>query len=114
LAADSLAERGIHCRVLSVHTIKPLDTDTLAAAASETGGIISIEEHAVDGGLGGAIAESLMEAGYSLVSSSEWDSAILSHPLLAVKSIYGRSTRWMPHQSLEPCPQSWALTLRLS
>jgi len=63
LAADSLAERGIFCRVLSVHTIKPLDTDTLAAAASETGGIISVEEHAVDGGLGGAIAESLMEAG---------------------------------------------------
>jgi transketolase len=63
LAADSLAEQGIHCRVLSVHTIKPLDTDTLAAAASETGGIISIEEHTVDGGLGGAIAESLMEAG---------------------------------------------------
>ena len=63
LAADALAERGIRCRVLSVHTIKPLDTDTLATAASETGGIISIEEHAVDGGLGGAIAESLMEAG---------------------------------------------------
>ena len=63
LAADTLAERGIFCRVLSVHTIKPLDTDTLAAAASETGGIISVEEHAVDGGLGGAIAESLMEAG---------------------------------------------------
>lgn len=63
LAADALAERGILSRVLSVHTIKPLDTDTLSAAASETGGIISIEEHAVDGGLGGAIAESLMEAG---------------------------------------------------
>lgn len=63
LAADVLAGRGIDCRVLSVHTIKPLDTDTLAAAASETGGIISIEEHAVDGGLGGAIAEALMEAG---------------------------------------------------
>jgi transketolase len=63
LAADTLAEQGIHCRVLSVHTIKPLDTDTLASAASGTGGIISIEEHTVDGGLGGAIAESLMEAG---------------------------------------------------
>jgi transketolase len=46
-----------------VHTIKPLDTHTLVAAAKETGGIVSIEEHAVDGGLGGAIAESLMEAG---------------------------------------------------
>jgi len=63
LAADALAERGIFCRVLSVHTIKPLDIDTLSAAASETGGIISIEEHAIDGGLGGAIAEALMEAG---------------------------------------------------
>jgi transketolase len=63
LAADALAERGTFCRVLSVHTIKPLDAATLAAAASETGGMISIEEHAVDGGLGGAIAEALMEAG---------------------------------------------------
>ncbi|MGD0801838.1 MAG: transketolase C-terminal domain-containing protein [Terracidiphilus sp.] len=63
LAADTLARQGIHCRVLSVHSIKPLDIDTLAFAASETGGIVSIEEHNVDGGLGGAIAESLMEAG---------------------------------------------------
>ncbi len=63
VAADGLAEQGISCRVLSVHTVKPLDTDTLAAAASETGGIVSIEEHAADGGLGGAIAEALMEAG---------------------------------------------------
>lgn len=63
LAADALAGQGIFCRVLSVHTIKPLDTDTLLSAASETGGIVSVEEHAVDGGLGGAIAEALMEAG---------------------------------------------------
>jgi transketolase len=63
LAADTLADQGIFCRVLSVHTVKPLDRDALTAAASETGGIVSIEEHAVDGGLGGAIAEVLMEAG---------------------------------------------------
>jgi transketolase len=63
VAADALAEQGVFCRVLSVHTVKPLDTDTLTAAASETGGIVSIEEHSVDGGLGGAIAEALMEAG---------------------------------------------------
>jgi len=63
LAADVLAEQGVFCRVLSVHTIKPLDVETLAAAASETGGIVSVEEHAVNGGLGGAIAETLMEAG---------------------------------------------------
>ena len=63
LAADALAGQGIFCRVLSVHTVKPLDTETLIAAAAETGGIVSIEEHAVDGGLGGAISEVLMEAG---------------------------------------------------
>ena len=62
-AADALGGQGIQCRVLSVHTIKPLDRATLIAAAQETGGIVSIEEHNVDGGLGGAIAESLMEAG---------------------------------------------------
>jgi transketolase len=63
LAADTLAEHGILSRVLSVHTVKPFDTDTLVAAALETGGIITIEEHAVNGGLGGAVAEALMEAG---------------------------------------------------
>ena len=65
LAADQLAGRGVRCRVLSVHTVKPLDTNTLAIIAAETQGIVSIEEHGVDGGLGGAIAESLMEAGIS-------------------------------------------------
>jgi len=62
-AADSLAEKGISARVLSVHTVKPLDIETLSAAANETGGLITVEEHTVDGGLGGAVAESLMEAG---------------------------------------------------
>jgi len=63
IAARLLAADGISCRVLSVHTVKPLDVDTLAAAARETGGIVSVEEHTVDGGLGGAIAESLAELG---------------------------------------------------
>lgn len=62
-AAEALEDIGVSCRVLSVHTIKPLDADTLIAASSETSGIITIEEHSVDGGLGGAIAEVLMEAG---------------------------------------------------
>jgi transketolase len=60
---ESLAEAGVSCRVLSAHAVKPLDVETLLTASSETAGIISIEEHNVDGGLGGAIAEALMEAG---------------------------------------------------
>jgi len=63
LAAAELAERGISSRVLSVHTLKPLDAGALVKAATETGGVITIEEHAVDGGLGGAVAEVLLEAG---------------------------------------------------
>ena len=62
-AADELALQGIQARVLSVHTLKPLDVDAFAAAANETGGIITIEEHTVDGGLGGAVAEALLEQG---------------------------------------------------
>ena len=62
-AVESLAGQGIACRVLSMHTIKPLDRDALLAAARETGGIVTVEEHTVDGGLGGAVAECCLEAG---------------------------------------------------
>ena len=62
-AADELAEQNIHCRVLSVHTLKPLQADLFERSARETGGLITIEEHTVDGGLGGVVAELLMESG---------------------------------------------------
>ena len=62
-AADDLKERGIFCRVLSMHTVKPIDIDALKDAAINTGGIISIEENSIIGGLGGAIAESCFEYG---------------------------------------------------
>ena len=63
-AADELlARHGIRVRVLSMHTIAPLDVESLKQAAAETGGIVTVEEHSVHGGLGGAVAESLLEAG---------------------------------------------------
>jgi len=62
-AAEELARQGIRCRVLSVHTIQPLDVESLSRAARETGGLITIEEHTVYGGLGGAVAEALLEHG---------------------------------------------------
>jgi len=63
-AADELLERhGIRVRVLSMHTIVPLDVQSLMDAASETGGIVTVEEHSVHGGLGGAVAENLLESG---------------------------------------------------
>ena len=65
LAADQLAAEGVHCRVLSMHTVKPIDDEEIFRAARDTGGIVSIEEHSVVGGLGGAIAEVLLEGGVS-------------------------------------------------
>ena len=60
--ADALRAEGTSCRVLNVHTVKPLDREALVRAAQETGGILTIEEHTVEGGLGGAVAEILLEA----------------------------------------------------
>jgi len=61
-AADALQENGIHCRVISMHTVKPIDKQTILAAASQTGGIVVVEEHQLAGGLGGAVAEVLADA----------------------------------------------------
>lgn len=62
-AADLLSSLGIGCRVLSVHSVKPLDSAAFLRSARETGGIVTIEEHTVDGGLGSAVAETLLESG---------------------------------------------------
>jgi transketolase len=59
--AEILAQQGIKARVLSMHTVKPLDSEAVLAAARETKAIFTIEEHSVVGGLGGAVAELLME-----------------------------------------------------
>jgi transketolase len=61
--ADLLSAKGIQARVVSMHTIKPLDIDTVMAAAQETRAIISIEEHSIVGGLGSAIIEALADSG---------------------------------------------------
>src|SRR3954469_25913320 len=54
---DALSHRGLQVRVLSMHTLKPLDTDAVLSAARETGGIFTLEEHSIIGGLGSAVAE---------------------------------------------------------
>jgi transketolase len=63
LAAGSLAEAGLSCRVISMHTIKPLDVDTVMRAGAECGAVITVEEHSVHGGLGEACAALLFQAG---------------------------------------------------
>jgi transketolase len=65
-AAEQLAEEGIQARVLSAHTLKPLDEEAVLKAANQTGAIITVEEHSVHGGLGEACASLLLESGVSL------------------------------------------------
>lgn len=62
-AADDLATEGIQARVLSAHTLKPFDREGLARACRETGGVITVEEHSIEGGLGGLVSEECMESG---------------------------------------------------
>lgn len=64
-ASDRLAADGIGARVLSMHTLKPLDVPAVAAAVRETAAVITIEEHSVIGGLGSAVAEYIAEHGAS-------------------------------------------------
>ena len=61
LAALALAEESIRARVLDMHTIKPLDREAVIRAARETGAIVTVEEHSINGGLGGAVAEVVVE-----------------------------------------------------
>lgn len=60
-AADRLAKDGVSAEVINIHTIKPIDEDLLIASASKTGRVVTVEEHSVIGGLGGAVAEVLSE-----------------------------------------------------
>ncbi len=60
-AADRLAGRGIEARVLNMATVRPIDREAIVAAAKETGGIVTAEEHTVFGGLGSAVAEVVVQ-----------------------------------------------------
>lgn len=65
-AAGDLAGLGLECRVISMHTVKPLDTAALLAAARECRAMVTVEEHHLNGGLGEACAACLLEAGISV------------------------------------------------
>ncbi|MGC4031264.1 MAG: transketolase C-terminal domain-containing protein [Tepidisphaeraceae bacterium] len=64
LAAEKLKQtKNLNCRVLSMHTIKPFDAEAVIKAARDCGTIVTAEEHMVYGGLGEAVAGTLMQAG---------------------------------------------------
>jgi len=60
-ARTTLAERGIAARVVDLHTVKPIDRELILRCARETGALVTAEEHQVNGGLGGAVAEVVVQ-----------------------------------------------------
>ncbi len=58
-AAEMLAKDGVSAKVINIHTIKPLDEELVVEAAKATGKVVTVEEHSVIGGLGGAVCETL-------------------------------------------------------
>ncbi len=61
LAAEKLASQGVSAEVINAAVIKPLDTTTIIASAKRTGAVLTIEEAQINGGLGGAVAETLSD-----------------------------------------------------
>jgi transketolase len=66
LAAGALADVGLRARVVSMHTVRPLDTEAILRAGRECRAVITVEEHSVHGGLGEACAATLMQAGVTV------------------------------------------------
>lgn len=62
-AVEKVRAEGINCRLISMHTIKPIDKEAIVSAAKETKRIITLEEHNLSGGLGSAVAEVLADEG---------------------------------------------------
>lgn len=87
MAANDLAQKGLETIVVNLHTIKPLDEETVLKVASQAGAVVTVEEHQKRGGMGSAVAEFLVE----------------HHPvpmeLIGVDDLFGQSGT--PHELIE-------------
>jgi len=100
-AADLLAAEGIDAHVLHVPTLKPVDVAAVVAAADRTGRVITVEEHSVIGGLGGAVAETLSQHRPTRVDRiGLQDEFVQSGPNDALLDIYGLSATRVTEQVL--------------
>ena len=89
-AAKLLAADGISAEVINIHTIKPLDKELVVASAKKTGKVVTVEEHSVIGGLGGAVAEALSEeAPTKMLRIGMMDKFGQSGPAKALIEYYG-------------------------
>jgi len=96
-ATGHLTKHGIKARVISHSSLKPLDVDAILDAARETGGIVTVEEHSILGGLGGAVAETCMDHGahppfFSRLGLKDCYPMVVGDQLY-LRSVYGMSAR---------------------
>ena len=101
-AAEMLAAKGVSARVLDFHTIKPLDTEAVLAAARETGCIVTSEEHSVIGGLGSAVASVCAEnCPVPVVRHGVMDEFGRSGKALEVLGAYGLTAEVMVEKAMQ-------------
>lgn len=101
-AAEMLAAKGVSARVLDIHTIKPLDTEAVLAAARETGCIVTSEEHSVIGGLGSAVASVCAEnCPVPVVRHGVMDEFGRSGKALEVLEAYGLTAEVMVEKAMQ-------------
>jgi transketolase len=102
-AAQKLIASGIKARVISMHTIKPLDIAAIAKAATECKAVISVEEHSINGGLGEACASFLMEAGLYVpfFRMGMPDEATIAGSQTEVFNYYGISAVGLANKAME-------------
>ena len=93
VASDLLKEQGVQTRVLDMHTIKPFDKQIVLEVARETGTIVTVEEHNINGGLGATVA-------FQLVQNSPVPMKILGMPDEPI--VAGNSEEVFKHYNLTP------------
>src|SRR5262249_13831932 len=86
-AHDALAAEGIAARVIDVYSVKPLDEATLARAAAETRGLVTVEDHPAWGGLGEAVAAAVRPARHELLAVRDLPRSGKPEELLAMHGI---------------------------
>ncbi len=103
-AARKLEADGVDAEVINIHTIKPLDEALILASANKTGRVVTVEEHSVIGGLGGAVCEALsakapvpvLRIGVNDVFGESGPAAELLHKYrLDDEGVYGQIREWL-------------------
>jgi transketolase len=101
MAAEALKGEGFDIRVYNIHTIAPLDAEAVVSAARETGRVITIEDHSIVGGLGGAVAELLSEQQPTLMKRIGMTTYGRSGSPTGLYEYYGLDTAGIKRQVLD-------------